>query len=82
MCRIPSPSFTYTMYVLTTLVPFRRVSSTLPVASTGTLTVMFMLVPLGIIPFLAAVKLIVDATLLALITAVLLMLERYWSSPR
>ena len=38
--------------------------------------------PLAIIPSSDTVKLILEATLSTLITAVLLTAERYWSSPR
>ena len=70
------------MYDATFLVPFQRVTLTLPVASTGTSIVMLTLLPLVIIPLSDTVKLMPEATLLTLITSVLLMHERYWSSPR
>ena len=76
ICNIPSPSFTYTVYVLTVPAP-DTVTVTLPVTSAGAFIVMLTSLPLAIIPLSDTVKLMLESTLLTLIDWVALMLERY-----
>ena len=63
------------------MTPSLIVTVTGPVASIGASTVMLTSLPLAIIPPSDTVKLMFEATLLTLITAVSLMLEMYLSSP-
>ena len=65
-CNIPSPSFTYTVYVLTVSAPV-TVTVTLPVTSAGAFIVMLTSLPLAIIPLSDTVKLMLESTLLTLI---------------